>query len=131
MIYCDNINVYDDSKITIFNCKTKSLLQTNGSFIECGSYDGETMSNSLYMERMLDWTGLLIEPAPESYALLRSKQRKSWTVQACLSPVTYPTSVYIICRASANSAKELEKNIKNHLIESACCWFLKSLFSIR
>lgn len=55
-----------------------------GVFIEAGAYDGETWSNTLYLERYLNWTGLLIEPSVENYAKLRSKNRKSHLINTCL-----------------------------------------------
>ncbi|MFZ3584632.1 methyltransferase, partial [Loktanella sp. DJP18] len=33
-----------------------------GTFLDIGAYDGLTGSNSLYFERCLGWTGLLVEP---------------------------------------------------------------------
>ena len=33
----------------------------NGFFIECGAFDGEDFSNSLFFELHRNWTGLLIE----------------------------------------------------------------------
>ena len=39
----------------------------NGIFVEFGAYDGLLHSNSLYFERELKWTGLLIEANLEKY----------------------------------------------------------------
>lgn len=36
----------------------------NGVFIELGATDGVHNSNTLYYEKALGWTGLLIEPIP-------------------------------------------------------------------
>ncbi|XP_043190773.1 protein Star-like isoform X2 [Amphibalanus amphitrite] len=62
--------------------------KTGGTFIECGALDGETRSNTLYMERYLGWRGLLIEPDPSNYQLMMKKHRHAWTVPACLSGST-------------------------------------------
>ncbi|XP_068227671.1 protein Star-like [Palaemon carinicauda] len=56
-----------------------------GFFIEAGALDGEFLSNTLYFERALGWTGLLIEPNPETYQELRQKNRKAYTINAALS----------------------------------------------
>jgi hypothetical protein len=32
----------------------------NGFFIEAGAFDGELFSNTLYLEKMRDWTGILV-----------------------------------------------------------------------
>jgi len=67
--------------------------QTNGFFFECGAYDGEAISNTLYMERFLNWTGVLVEAHDTSYRKLLAKKRKSWSLPVCLSLQPYPTQV--------------------------------------
>ncbi|XP_037077368.1 uncharacterized protein LOC119098518 [Pollicipes pollicipes] len=59
--------------------------KTGGTFVECGALDGETRSNTLYMERWLGWRGLLVEPDPDSFRMLLQKHRRAWAIQACLS----------------------------------------------
>ena len=49
--------------------------QKRGFFIEAGAYDGEMLSNSLYLEQRLGWTGLLVEPNPDAFSLLQLKKR--------------------------------------------------------
>ena len=49
----------------------------DGFFIEAGALDGEHLSNTLYMERFLNWTGILIEADPKSYDNLLKRNRKS------------------------------------------------------
>eukprot|EP00122_Pirum_gemmata_P007401 Pgem_evm1s6793 len=44
-----------------------SKYQPNGTFVEIGGYDGVTGSNTYYMEKNLNWTGLVVEPNPEAY----------------------------------------------------------------
>ncbi len=60
--------------------------KTNGFFIECGTGDGEKLSNSLFFEKSRNWTGLLIEPNPTIFSDLRKKNRHSYQVNACVSP---------------------------------------------
>lgn len=46
----------------------------NGFFIELGAMDGVTYSNTLFFERTLGWTGILIEPQVEMYnALVKNR----------------------------------------------------------
>ena len=52
----------------------------NGFFIEAGGYDGETHSNTLYFEKYLNWTGLLIEANPRLCSKIIGKKRKSMLV---------------------------------------------------
>jgi len=58
----------------------------NGFFIEAGAWDGEQLSNTLYLETALGWTGLLVEPNLGVYQQLLGKQRNAHTVNSCLSP---------------------------------------------
>ena len=57
----------------------------NGFFIEAGAYDGEALSNSLFYELKLNWTGILVEANPDAFNELKSKHRKSWLLGHCLS----------------------------------------------
>ncbi|XP_050712122.1 uncharacterized protein LOC126996076 [Eriocheir sinensis] len=59
--------------------------QRGGFFVEAGALDGQMLSNSLWLERELGWTGLLVEPDPVSYSRLVTKHRKAWTSNTCLS----------------------------------------------
>lgn len=64
-----------------------------GFFIEAGAGDGEVISNSLYFELKYKWTGLLVEPNPDFYDALLSKQRNAWILPHCLSTKTTPMIV--------------------------------------
>lgn len=61
-----------------------------GVFIESGALDGEYLSNTLWLEQELGWTGLLVEPDPDSFRQMTFKHRKAWTTNTCLSRTTYP-----------------------------------------
>ncbi|RNA05794.1 Star-like [Brachionus plicatilis] len=61
------------------------LSKKNGFFVEAGAYDGEKMSNSLFFELSRNWTGLLIEPIPQHYQNLLSKNRNVFSINACLA----------------------------------------------
>lgn len=39
----------------------------NGVFLDIGSYDGMTFSNTYYLENILEWKGICIEPNPVMY----------------------------------------------------------------
>ncbi|KAF6201525.1 hypothetical protein GE061_003916 [Apolygus lucorum] len=75
--------------------KVRSILQNkkNGFFIEVGALDGETRSNTLYFERFLNWTGLLIEPDPLNFANLLRKNRNAWLSPTCVSIKSHPEIV--------------------------------------
>jgi hypothetical protein len=69
------------------------ILQTGGFFIESGALDGEFLSNTLYMERFLNWTGLLIEADKKAFRQLTNRNRKAFTSPVCLSTKPYPIQV--------------------------------------
>jgi len=57
----------------------------NGFFVEAGSVDSETNSDTLYFEMKHNWTGLLVEPMPATYYSGLQKHRKAHSIQTCLS----------------------------------------------
>lgn len=60
--------------------KNKSLF-----FIESGAADGEYNSNTLYFEREMGWTGLLVEPHPTTFKELLAKNRKAHMYNGAIS----------------------------------------------
>ena len=64
-----------------------------GFFLEAGSHDSETNSDSLYWEMTHGWTGLLVEPNPLTHQLGLEKQRKAHSLQTCLSTETSPATL--------------------------------------
>ncbi|KRX21630.1 Protein Star [Trichinella nelsoni] len=67
----------------------------NGFFIEAGAYDGETYSNSLYFEKYLNWTGLLVEPDYANLKRLMRKKRKAWVLKGCLEGSSRPKKLHL------------------------------------
>jgi len=67
--------------------------QRGGFYVECGAFDGEVLSNTLFLERERGWTGLLVEMDPYFYTQLIGKSRSSWSINACLSPQPYVKQV--------------------------------------
>jgi len=49
-------------------------LKQPGVYLEAGALDGVTLSNTYFYEKCLNWTGILIEPSPASYARLEKKR---------------------------------------------------------
>ncbi|SHF12818.1 methyltransferase, FkbM family [Loktanella atrilutea] len=50
-----------------------------GTFLDIGAYDGITGSNSLYFERVLGWTGVLVEPVKQ-----HRETAEMWRSSPCL-----------------------------------------------
>nr|CAH0102662.1 unnamed protein product [Daphnia galeata] len=86
--------------------------QTNGFFIECGGFDGEFLSNTLYMERSLGWSGLLIEADKKVFKQLIARNRKAFTSPACLSTKPFPMEVVYNGTLGAYGAIIEEKDTK-------------------
>jgi FkbM family methyltransferase len=57
-------------------------LPKSGIFLEVGANDGFSQSNTYYLERAMDWRGILIEPLPSLYRRCRRLRSKSWCVNA-------------------------------------------------
>lgn len=65
----------------------KFLTTRNGFFVELGANDGLKQSNTKYFELFRGWSGILIEPEPKNYILLRhnrAENSKSFNA-ACVS----------------------------------------------
>jgi len=65
----------------------------SGFFIEAGAWDGEQLSNTIFMETQLGWTGLLVEPNKPIFEMLVEKKRNSYSVNSCLSRKRYAEQV--------------------------------------
>ncbi|XP_064108628.1 uncharacterized protein LOC135216997 isoform X2 [Macrobrachium nipponense] len=76
--------------IHFYNRQFFSEQHKPGFFIEAGALDGEFMSNTLWLELHLGWTGLLIEPDPVNFKYLVWKRRKAWLSNTCVSEKEYP-----------------------------------------
>jgi len=65
----------------------------NGFFIEAGAWDGEHLSNTIYLETQLGWSGLLVEPNRGAYDLLVAKKRNAHSISSCLATNGYAERV--------------------------------------
>ena len=61
-----------------------------GVFVEAGANNGIRQSNTYYLEKVLGWTGILVEPTPILAAECRRNRRASVTVNAALVRHDYP-----------------------------------------
>ncbi|KDR16633.1 protein Star-like [Zootermopsis nevadensis] len=65
-----------------------------GIFVEAGAYRHNRSSDTEWLERELNWHGLLIQPNPKDYLILRAQNRlRAHCIHACLSPTPYPKEV--------------------------------------
>ena len=57
---------------------------SNGTFIEMGALDGEKFSNTLGLEMLLGWRGVLIEASPSSYSRLQERRKNQLVINAAV-----------------------------------------------
>ena len=68
-------------------------MKQNGVFVEAGAWDGEYLSNTLYLEAKYNWTGLLVEPNSGAFKKLVTRNRKAYSIHSCLSVTSHPDIV--------------------------------------
>jgi len=57
----------------------------NGTYIELGALDGILYSNTFFFETQLDWKGVLIEPHPYQYQLLKNNRPNNFLFNTLVS----------------------------------------------
>ena len=62
----------------------------NGIYIELGALDGVLYSNTKFFEDSLNWTGILIEPHPDKFNLLKKNRPKNFLFNNLISCHTEP-----------------------------------------
>ncbi|XP_050725013.1 protein Star-like [Eriocheir sinensis] len=80
-----------------------------GVFVEAGALDGEHLSNTLYLEKHLGWSGILVEPMPSSYELLRKKNRHAYILNAALSTTKNASQIIIRWKGEHGGASQMIK----------------------
>merc|ERR1719247_292484 len=55
-------------------------------FVEVGGSDGIRGSNTLYFERALNWSGILLEA--DTARAARCKKNRVWCIQGCVSNIS-------------------------------------------
>ena len=65
----------------------RMLPASNGYFVELGANDGLSQSNTLFLEKYKNYSGVLIEPFPQNYNLCKSNRsaRNYFYLGACVS----------------------------------------------
>lgn len=89
------------------------LKKSGGFFLEIGAHDGQTLSNTLWMERKHSWSGLLIEANPEQCQKIDNLKRHAWRMCACLSSI--PKTVTFIKGPSFVIEKAVSEHYAKYL----------------
>lgn len=74
------------------------LPNSPGVFLEIGANDGYSQSNTYYLERILGWRGVLIEPLPSLYRICTRTRRRSACFNVACVDEGHATSVSMIDR---------------------------------
>lgn len=83
--------------------------RTEGYFVEVGANDPKAGSQTWLLERV-GWTGLLIEPLPDKFDILREERPKSQVLQVAVSaPEKVGEQLFYISSDDVRSS--LEKNV--------------------
>lgn len=56
-----------------------------GIFVDIGAFDGITINNTFFFEKELHWTGICVEPHPDSFREL-AKTRRCICINGCIAP---------------------------------------------
>ena len=78
ILYKRKINYYSQDKEYIYLNTNYFKNKTNGVYIELGALDGTLYSNTKFFEDHLQWSGILIEPHPEKFKLLKNNRPKNY-----------------------------------------------------
>jgi FkbM family methyltransferase len=110
-------------KFNALNQLDKKMLEfinyENGYFIECGANDGVDQSNTWYFEKILNWSGVLIEPLNKQFQELkknRSKKNKFFNLALCSSEtenILLEEDNDLTSKSSVYNSKRAKPNIKS------------------
>lgn len=87
----------------------------NGFFIEAGAFDGEKFSNSLYFEQQRNWNGLLIEPVPSQFQLLKERNRHAYLINACIAKNKPYIARFRVLHVISGIEREMSDNHKDRV----------------
>lgn len=117
---------------------------TNGTFIDIGANDGITFSNTYFFEKECGWSGICIEPIPQTFDSLKSI-RNCVCIQGCVGPkretakflkISGPLEMLsgIIKRYDAKHIQRIERELKvaggSYEVIDVDCYNLNELLEI-
>jgi FkbM family methyltransferase len=60
----------------------------NGTFFEVGAHEGELLSNTFFLEKALNWSGILVEMQPRFFEGIRKKRSRAKVFSCGLAPAS-------------------------------------------
>lgn len=64
--------------------KLQDYLPSKGTYIEAGALDGFWFSNTYFLDRVMGWNGLLVEPNPPHFAACKQFRKRAKVVNCAL-----------------------------------------------
>jgi len=105
----------------------------NGFFVECGAFDGEDLSDTLFFELKRNWTGILIEANPEYHQKILRKNRRALVLRGCLNTKPRPGLVKFSLDGWGSGVTAFNKNDreKNRIVSETDvqCFSLNSIMA--
>ena len=85
-----------------------------GFFVEIGGYDGQSLSNTILLEKQYNWTGLLIEANTDLFPLMKKTDRNCYMINCCIGEEG-SNMTFIIADVLSSSYKTLTDRHKNRI----------------
>ena len=93
----------------VFENYFASPLRRNGTFLELGAHDGVAVSNTVWFERALDWSGVLIEASAKAFRSLA--QQRGGSGNSLYNAVVCPRGKTVIYREPKSLASVMMAGI--------------------
>jgi FkbM family methyltransferase len=82
------MHFYGQNNLDNFIYQKYFLNKTNGTYIECGAFDGIIDSNTLFFNKHLNWSGYNFEPLPNIFQHLQNNRKNDINLNLALSDKT-------------------------------------------
>ena len=103
--WCEDVILY-----SIFKNKKR------GYYVEIGAFDGVKLSNTYFFE-CLGWNGLLVEPQPKQFELLKTNRPNSQCENVCISLLNNNVTLNIIDNEAYETWSYVDDKEENKLSE--------------
>lgn len=110
--------------------KLESYLPSRGFFIEAGAHDGFFQSNTYYLEKFKNWSGVLIEPIPELYKECIRQRPQAEVFNCALVPFDYRDPKIKIVSADTMSFVKREGQFQDLRLKMAKTWVKTNEISV-
>lgn len=102
--------------------KLENYLPDQGFFIEAGAHDGFFESNTYYLEKFKNWSGLLVEPIPELYKECIRQRPNAEVFKCALVSSDYSDSELKMISADTMSFVKRETKSQDKRLKLAEAW---------